>query len=470
MADVREGTASPVPAPGEARAPGPTLHEQLLMDPTPPPWPLLEQSPVFYGDEDLPYHVYTSEDYAQAEYDHMWSRTWQWACHLDHVPEPGDFFVYDVGPHSALIVHTTSGEIKAYYNACMHRGTQLRSPGTCGFAAQLRCPFHGWTWSLDGELVDLPDRWDFPHVGDESHRLPELSVATFAGFVWVNFDPHAAPLEQYLGVLPAHFAEFGIEDRYIETHVRKRLPCNWKAAAEAFLEAYHVRETHASGNLGDEVTTQYDVFEPNISRFVHTTGMDSPQRPIPRTEAEILAHLTRNLRRGMEPLELPEGMRARDFYAKYVQEEMGKRYGRDFSHLSESITLDSIEYFAFPNTFFFPGLSLGMVYRFRPDPTSNDHSYFDLLMLRPRPLDGEAPPPPDVIELDVDDSYTIATGLGGLGKVYDEDTANMAAQTRGFRSSAKRAQTLGNYQEIRARHLQRRVREHLLAGGFDPGW
>jgi hypothetical protein len=204
----------------------------------------------------------------------------------------------------------------------------------------------------------------------------------------VNFDPDAAPLHDYLGVLPAHFAEFDIEDRYIETHVRKRLPANWKAAAEAFLEAYHVRETHASGQLGDEVTTQYDVFEPNVSRFIHTTGLDSPQRPVPRTEQQILAHLTRNLRHGMEPLQLPEGMRARDFYAAYVQEQMGKRYGRDFSHLSESITLDSIEYFCFPNAFFFPGLTLGMVYRFRPDPTSIDHSYFDLLMMRPRPLDG----------------------------------------------------------------------------------
>ncbi|MEM9713772.1 MAG: aromatic ring-hydroxylating dioxygenase subunit alpha, partial [Actinomycetota bacterium] len=79
----------------------------------------------------------------------------------------------------------------------------------------------------------------------------------------------------------------------------------------------------------------------------------------------------------------------------------------------------------------------------------------------------EAPFPPEVIELDIDDSYTIAEGLGGLGRVYDEDTGNMKAQTRGFRSSLKRGQTLGNYQESRARHLQRRVREHLVAGGFD---
>ena len=450
-----------------ARAPGPTLHDQLLADPTPPPWPLLEQSPLFLGDADLPYEAYTSPAYAAAEEVHVWGKTWQWACHVDHIPEPGDFFVYDVAHHSALIVRTEEGTIKAYYNACMHRGTQLRRPGTCGFARELKCPFHGWTWALDGTLIDLPDRWDFPHVTDDSHRLAELPVEVFAGFVWVNFDPAAAPLATYLGVLPAHFAEFGIEDRYIETHVRKRLPCNWKAGIEAFLEAYHVRETHATGQLGDEVTTQYDVFLPNISRFIHTTALDSPQRPVKRTEAEILA-ASGGSRSRTAPPELPEGMRARDMIATWVQAEMGATYGHDFSHLSQSITLDSIEYFCFPNAFFFPGLSLGMVYRFRPDADDQDICYFDLLMLRPRPLEGAAPPPPDVLELDIDDSYTLATGLGMLGRVYDQDTANMAAQTRGFRSSRKRGQTLGNYQESRARHLQQRVRDCLAAGGFDP--
>ena len=337
MTDVRDVAAAPVAAPGSARAPGPSLHEQLLADPTRPPWPLLEQSPVFLGDAEIPFTNYTSPDYAAAEYDHMWSRTWQWACHVDHIPESGDYYVYDVGPHSALIVRTTDGTIKAYYNACMHRGTQLRSPGSCGFATQLKCPFHGWTWSLDGDLIEIPDRWDFPHVSDESHRLPQLPVDVFAGFVWVNFDPNAAPLADYLGVLPSHFSEFDIGGRYVETHVRKRLPCNWKAAAEAFLEAYHVRETHASGQLGDEVTTQYDVFAPNISRFVHTTGLDSPQRPAPRTEQQILAHLTRNLRHGMDPLVLPEGMRARDFYAGLVRRDMSAKYGRDFSNGSKSL-------------------------------------------------------------------------------------------------------------------------------------
>jgi phenylpropionate dioxygenase-like ring-hydroxylating dioxygenase large terminal subunit len=457
----------PVATTGQARAPGPTLHEQLLADPTPPPWPLLEQSPLFLGDADVPYTNYTSPEYAAAEHEHMWSKTWQWACHTDHIPEAGDFYVYDIGHHSALVVRTEDGTVKAYYNACMHRGTQLRSPGTCGFARELKCPFHGWTWSLDGDLIDVPDRWDFPHISDESHHLAEMPVEVFAGFVWVNFDPDAQPLAEYLGVLPAHFAEFGIENRYIETHVRKRMPANWKASAEAFLEAYHVRETHASGQLGDEVTTQYDVFEPNISRFIHTVALNSPQRPKQFTEPELWARLS-NSRVGTPATALPDGVRARDHYAKHVQAEMGKTYGQDFSYLSESITLDSIEYFCFPNSFFFPGLSLSMVYRFRPDPDDIDVSYFDLLILRPRPLDGDAPLPPEVLQLDFDDSYTQSEGLGGLGKVYDQDTANMAAQTRGFRSSRKRGQTLGNYQESRGRHLQQRVRQYLVAGGFDP--
>ena len=464
MIDLRD---VPVATTGQARAPGPTLHEQLLADPTPPPWPLLEQSPLFLGDADVPYTNYTSHEYAAAEHEHMWSKTWQWACHTDHIPEAGDFYVYDIGHHSALVVRTEDGTVKAYYNACMHRGTQLRSPGTCGFARELKCPFHGWTWSLDGDLIDVPDRWDFPHISDESHHLAEMPVEVFAGFVWVNFDPDAQPLAEYLGVLPAHFAEFGIENRYIETHVRKRMPANWKASAEAFLEAYHVRETHASGQLGDEVTTQYDVFEPNISRFIHTVALNSPQRPKQFTEPELWARLS-NSRAGTPATALPDGVRARDHYAKHVQAEMGKTYGQDFSHLSESITLDSIEYFCFPNSFFFPGLSLSMVYRFRPDPDDIDVSYFDLLILRPRPLDGDAPLPPEVLQLDFDDSYTQSEGLGGLGKVYDQDTANMAAQTRGFRSSRKRGQTLGNYQESRGRHLQQRVRQYLVAGGFDP--
>ena len=445
--------------PGSAREVGPSLYDQLRADPTPPPAALLEESYQYLGDADVPYSVYTAADQARAEEELLWPRTWQWACHVDHIPEPGDYSVYDVGPHSALVVRTDAGEIRAFHNACMHRGTQLKPPGTCGFSRSLRCPFHGWEWNLDGSLRDVPCRWDFDHVDESTHGLAPIAVGVWEGFVFVNFDADAEPLEDHLGVMVRHWADWGLADRYIETHVRKRLPCNWKAAAEAFLEAYHVRETHATGRLGDEVTAAYDVFPPNVSRFVHTTALESPLRPTPRSEAEILADTIG--RRAAAAVELPEGARARDVYAQLVRESMGERYGRDFSGLSESLAIDSIEYFVFPNGFFFPGLNLPMVYRFRPDPESIDHSYFDLLIMRPRPLDRPAPPPPQVVELGVDDSYTLVEGLGMLGRVYDQDTANLAAQTRGFRASRKPGQTLATYQEVRTRHFQHRVREVL---------
>jgi phenylpropionate dioxygenase-like ring-hydroxylating dioxygenase large terminal subunit len=448
------------PAPGEARAPGPDLQELLARDAHAPEPPLRAESYRFLGDEDIPYAAYTSPDVARAEQEKLWPRVWQWACREEHVPRPGDYYVYDVGDLSALVVRTESGALRAFHNACMHRGTQLKPPGSCGSSENLRCPFHGWIYSLDGDLVELPEAWDFPHVTRESHRLAEIPVDTWAGFVFVNFDREARPLAEHLGAMAEHFRDWHIEDRSVETHVQKRLPCNWKAAAEAFLEAYHVKETHAGGAEGSEVTTQYDWLSENVTRFVHTIGSQNPRMPALSEQALFDALWARGRHDGPPP-QLPAGAKARDAYADLAKRELGARYGRDFSHYSTSLTLDSIEYFLFPNMFLFPGLTLPMAYRFRPDPQSPDFCTFDLLMLRPKPLGRPAPPPPEPIVLGVDDSYTLAKGLGILGAIYDQDTGNMAAQTRGFKASRKRGQTLGNYQEMRLRHLHQRVADYL---------
>ena len=158
---------------------------------------------------------------------------------------------------------------------------------------------------------------------------------------------------------------------------------------------------------------------------------------------------------------VPEGMTARDLYASLVQAQLGEQYEQDFSHYSTAQTLDSIEYFVFPNFFIFPGLSLPMAYRFRPDKDDPDYSYFDLYFLRPKHPENEPPPPPDPLYLDVEQSYTEAEGLGFLGAVYDQDTDNMAAQTRGFKACDRGAQTLGNYQEVRIRHVHKRVGDYV---------
>ncbi len=371
--------------------------------------------------------------------------------------------MYDIGGLSAIVTRTDSGEIKAFFNACMHRGTALKEPGSSGFCDAFRCPFHGWIYDLGGRLVEVPEDWDFPHVNEDTHSLRELKVGTWGGFVFVNFDPDAESLEEFLGVLPEHFKDFRIEDRYIETHVCKRLPVNWKAAEEAFMEAYHVKETHAGGAEFSEPITTYDIFGDNVNRFIHTVGSPNPRMPVQPTEQELMERLWgRRGPTGEDPCPtVPEGMTARDCYAQHVQKQLGEAYDQDFSDYSTAQTLDSIEYFLFPNLFVFPGLSLPMAYRFRPDKDDPDYSYFDLYFLRPKHPEKEPPPPPEPLNLDVEDSYTQAEGLGFLGAVYDQDTDNMAAQTRGFKACAKGGQTLGNYQEVRVRHVHKRVADYL---------
>jgi phenylpropionate dioxygenase-like ring-hydroxylating dioxygenase large terminal subunit len=453
-------------APGVARCAGPSTRELFLRDSITPPAPLLAESYAFRGDDDIAYNEYLSTDYAADEFDHMWSRTWQWACREEHLPEPGDYVVYDIGNLSALIVRGPDGSIKAFHNVCLHRGTQLKPAQSMGFGTKLRCPFHGWTWSLDGTLVDVPCAWDFPHVDPEAFSLPEINLGLWGGFVFVNFDDKAPSLESYLGVLPEHFAQWDLADRYVELHIRKVLPANWKAALGAFLEAYHVLETHSQSIMvtGD-ANAQYDVFGEHVSRFMHTVGFPSPHVGADRPTETGVLNMLLSRHPGSEGAVVADGETARDGYARTIQQLLGATYDNDFSHLSVSETIDSLQYFVFPNACFFPGLNIPLVYRFRPDAANVDQCVFEVLWLRPKPRSGVVPEPASPFDLGIDDSYTTVPGIpGSLGVVFDQDTINLSAQTRGFKASKKPGFTLGNYQEVRVRHLHDTVRRYVAEG------
>ncbi len=454
--------------PDPVRCPGPSTNDIITSDSVPAGYPLTESAPLYLGSEDLPFSEYTSAAHFDDEFAHVWSRTWQWACREEHIAEPGDYYVYDIGDRSALIVRGDDNKIRAFYNACLHRGTQLKPPGSCGFSTQIRCPFHGWTWSCDGDLLNIPSDWDFSHVDQASASLPEIRVESWGGFVFVNWDSNASSLHEYLGVLPDHFAGWDLDDKFVEVHVRKRLPANWKASMEAFLEAYHIVETHAQSlpTAGD-ANAQYDVFDKHVSRFIHTAATPSPHIPVDQrlSDQAIIDTLMGRKNPGAAVPSVGANETARDVYARWMQTVMGERYDRDFSGLSVSETIDSIEYFVFPNAFFFPGLQYPMVYRFRPDGHDINHTIFDLLIMRPVPTSGPTPPPAEPFDLDVDDSYTTAPGIQqSLGAIYDQDTGNLAAQTRGFRASAKTGQTLANYQEIRTRHLHETIGRYIEEG------
>jgi nitrite reductase/ring-hydroxylating ferredoxin subunit len=449
--------------PGEARSTGPTVQEILDRDGDNPPAHLREQSYEYLGSEDLTVDRYISPDYAELEAERMWTRVWQMACREEEIPDIGDHIVYDIVDWSFIVVRTGATEIKAYYNSCLHRGTQLRPSGVEGNADQFRCPYHGWTWSLEGALIDQPCDWDFPHTKDKDFSLPQVQLGTWGGFVFINMDEDCEPLEDYLGVLPDHFTTWPLENRFMSANVRRYLPCNWKVAQEAFIESYHVVETHAQAMpMTGDANTQYDTWGDKVSRLYTLSGIPSPHIEDPLTDAEIATLLMAGV--GNNPMDgelvLGEGETARTVYTAALKDGLKDQYGADLSKLATTEVLDPIEYFLFPNFFPWFNFALPLVYRFRPDGHDPDKCIMDVMLLHPVPDQGPRPDPSPLRVLGPDDPFTDAPELDQISPIFEQDVANMPRVQKGMKT-ARKGLTLGNYQEIRLRHMHQTLDRYL---------
>ena len=285
----------------------------------------------------VPIERYTSQDFHDLEMEKVWKRVWQMACRVDDIPETGDHVLYEIGDVSLIVVRQADGAIGAFHNTCLHRGRALRDED--GNADCFRCPFHGWTWNLDGTLREVPARWDFPHVERERYALPEARVDTWGGFVFVCLDPERESLASFLGELPRHFERWPLERRYKEAHVAKVLPCNWKVAQEAFMEAYHVVATHPQllAGIGDS-NSQYDAWD-HFSRAITPNMTPSPHLSWDASEQDMLdAMMTRSL--DADPsIRVPESRTARQTLAQMTR--MGLQALVPLAHSNPETCLNS---------------------------------------------------------------------------------------------------------------------------------
>ncbi len=452
---------------GEARCPNaPTTQEIIASDKVKAPGWVCSESYQFLGDEDVSKDRYIDPEFSKREYEKLWTRTWQFACREEHIPEVGDYHVYDLGPYSFIVTRVADDDIRAYYNACLHRGTKLRASGTEGNTPEFKCSFHGWTWNLDGSHKETLCHWDFPHVDPERYSLPQAKVETLGGFVFINMDPNAPTLEEYFGAeAMAHFKSWGLENRYIYLHVKKRIPSNWKLNVEAFMEAYHVLDTHPQVSVSNaDVNSQYDVYGDHVNRFISPLGVLSPNLQGQYTDQDVLDQFTIGDADALGDARriLQEGETPRQVMADTFREMFEKATNSDLSKVSDSELLDCFSYTLFPNTFLFPGISLPMVYRFRPDPRDHRGSLYEVFFLRPVPKDGKRPYPAEPIQLEDHQSFTEAEGMPpGFGAILDQDTENLILQQQGLEASAKQGLTLANYQEIRIRHFERAVDKYV---------
>jgi phenylpropionate dioxygenase-like ring-hydroxylating dioxygenase large terminal subunit len=260
---------------GNDASAGVSFAELLDQDSHPVSDVLRADSRLPRGNLRVPAHVYYSQEWHDMEVEKLWSRVWQWACLVDDIPNAGDYYVYDIAHLSFLIVRGADGSIKAYRNACLHRGRKLRICEGKG-AKNIRCAFHGWNWNLDGSLKEIPCEWDFPDLDTADYNLPEAKVDTWQGFVFINPDRDAEPLADFLGDLGDHFEHLPFTHRYKSAHVAKIMPVNWKACQEAFMEAYHTVATHPTlmESLGD-ANSRYDTYG-TYSRAISPHAVESP--------------------------------------------------------------------------------------------------------------------------------------------------------------------------------------------------
>ena len=449
--------------PGEARVPVPSVQDILRADGEAQPEGYTAVSNRTVPNEEIAFERYTSQAFFDLEMQRMWPRVWQWACREEHIAQPGDYYVYDVGPYSILLVRTEQGRIKAYRNACLHRGTKLKPSGSEGSSCELRCPFHGWTWTLDGQLTRLPCAWDFPGLKAGDLTLPEVKVGTWGGFVFINMDPQAIPLDEYLAPMPAYTRNAHLEDRYVSLHIQKELNCNWKVASEAFVESYHLMETHpqlmqANGHIG-----QYDIFGEHINRIYVPAAVASAHLAEQPTQQQMLDTMVLGDRSALgDAPAVPAGGSARRVMADYFRRVIAENCGVDLSPLSSAEIIDTLGYLAFPNGHFFPSVSFPIIYRFRPIGNRPDRTLFDLILLN-FPQKGQGrPAPAEPVRITAEQSYTTVPGVDpSFGHIYDQDTGNMQWMQEGMATSARRTARFAEYQELRIRHIHSVLDKYL---------
>jgi phenylpropionate dioxygenase-like ring-hydroxylating dioxygenase large terminal subunit len=308
---------------------------------------------------------YYSPEYMALEEEALWSRTWQMACRADDVPEPGAYFEYVVGRQSYLIVRDEAGEVRAFHNACRHRGNLLCRGA--GKARTLTCPYHLWQYGLDGRLVHVSDPETFVGLDQAQYGLKRVSAGVRCGFVFINPDPQAAPLDDFLAPFADFMDRFNIAEMVpVGLNAGQRIACNWKVVVDAFEESYHVQGVHPQNlPMSNDIDRKFVFADPH-RMFVAPFGTASPRLgDVPVEEVVEAFGLMEEVFKGpgapnpMEKLvapyrgedgeiRLPEGVDLR-ILAQRAQRARSSPDGPDYSRLTDAQLTDVTHVSIFPN-------------------------------------------------------------------------------------------------------------------------
>ncbi|MFV8819623.1 aromatic ring-hydroxylating oxygenase subunit alpha [Haliea sp. E17] len=446
-------------------------------------------SPLIY-----PVDAYISRDYAEREGDCLWAKVWQQAGRVEEIPEVGSYINYEIGNDSILIVRAAEDRIRAFHNVCPHRGRKLVStpPGAnsacgkkdqCGEKKQgFFCPYHGWTFDLDGQATFILDREDWQGaLSDERTGLTPVQVDTWGGWIWINMDADCESLQDYLSPIAGMLDPFEFDRMRYRFRQWGIFDCNWKVALEAFLEPYHVFATHPQlnkygdfyawsqslglhGNDGFDSrsadaasaadTTVHRAAKGEDARVTIATMQEEFWETIGASTTETLVNAARRL-----VDELPEGTPPAEVHHHWLESARRDDAARGVAWpeiSDEQMTRAGLAQSIFPNMNILPGPTFALYYRVRPYGTDPDKCIFEAVAIDRFP-EGEEPATEwQYAEQDPEQwPYVIA-----------QDISNMVEMQKGLKSRGFRGCLPNPHQEQKVSNLHRNLANYMGMGGL----
>lgn len=427
-------------------------------------------------DDFVPKEVYYKQDFANFEAEHLWPFVWQIACRLEEVAETGDFLTYEILDDSIVVVRTGPDSVKAYHNACPHRGRRL-TEGT-GHLKQFVCPFHGWRYDLNGKNVSVVDKKDWGGcLGSDDIKLSEVQCATWGGFVFINMDISAEPLAEFLAPVPEYCDKFEFEKLRYRWYKTAVMPSNWKTVLGFFNEFYHVQQAHRqlldftndysqSGAFGRHAQVWYDA--EGAVPFKR-----SPRLP-PAPEPSLKQHLTdfaENYNRDLRSMlsarnyaavqqlrqELSDDTPGEQVMTRWIELQIeaanadgsGWPAGLDAEYIEKS----GLDWHVFPNTIFLHGLVDSVLwYRVRPNGRDPESCLFDVWSLE-RYGPGKEPK--------LQREFYTDWREGDWGLIFEQDFLNIPEVQKGYKSRGFKGERTNPIQERAISNFHRELRRFL---------
>jgi phenylpropionate dioxygenase-like ring-hydroxylating dioxygenase large terminal subunit len=426
----------------------------------------------------VPKDDYLSPEFARLEEERLWPRVWQIACREEEIPQVGDFVTYDILNESFIVIRTDKDEIRAYYNVCPHRGRRLTEG--CGRAKQFVCRFHGWRWNLQGDNTLVVDKEDWQGcLSEEDLRLKQPLVGRWGGYVFINMDTQAEPLETYLAPVPALLEKFEFAKLRYRWYRTVIYPCNWKVLLEGFNEAYHVQQTHSqmlqylreysnSGTYGKHSAFWYPPVAQGQARFGPSPRLGL-QNPDPDVRKYVLAYM-KEMHEQLGAMVTPRSYEAAQRLLTEVpadassavvmsklwqfQREAAEADGAGWPDVTpEDIMRSRSDWHVFPNHIFLHATIDGVLaYRVRPNGSDTDSCIFDVWSLV-RYAPGKEPP--------LKREFYTDWRQVNWGRVLTQDFQNLSEVQKGMKSRAFAGSRTNPVQEQPVSNFHRTIRQYL---------